>query len=81
MVNAYSFSKLKFLLVALIACSALSSCGVRGRPQPPTTPPEIGRGQPTFRRATEPFAFSNVPPVPTPAPRVDATGRDASKAK
>lgn len=51
-------------LVILMVLS-LTGCGVRGSPQPPLTPPEIGRGQPTFRRATEQFKFQNVPPIPS----------------
>lgn len=48
----------------------LTACGVRGRPQPPLTPPELGRGEPTFKRATEEFAFPNVPaPESTPDPK------------
>ncbi len=44
-----------------LTCSALFlanlfvllGCGVRGDPLPPERPPEIGRGRPTYRRATE----------------------------
>jgi hypothetical protein len=57
------------LLISLFVFAI--GCGVRGRPTPPTTPPEIGRGQPTFRRATQQFAFPSVPPIPTPAPLVE----------
>lgn len=53
------------ILVAGLWLSMLSfvfvGCGVRGRPQPPLTPPEIGRGQPSFKRATEEYAFPEVP--------------------
>lgn len=52
-----------FGLLLLGVCSA---CGVKGRPQPPLEPPELGRGEPTFKRATEEFRFQNVP-EPTPA--------------
>ncbi len=73
-----------WLLLAVCVTQSLLTmgCGVRGEPLPPTTPPEIGRGQPTFRRATEPFAFSNVPPVatPHPAPAYDPN-RDGSKTR
>ncbi len=48
----------------LLIVTALSACGVRGKPQPPLTPAELGRGKPTFRRGTEEFAF---PAVPTPS--------------
>jgi len=57
---------------------ALAACGVRGRPQPPLTPAEIGRGQPTFKRSTEEYAFPSVPapetePAPTPKPQPTRT--------
>lgn len=44
-----------------------SACGVRGNPQPPLTAPELGHGEPGFKRASEEFAFPNVP-TPTPIP-------------
>ena len=66
----------KIVIPALIASfliGCLSGCGVRGKPQPPLTPTELGRGRPTFKHASEEFAFPNVPapdakPQPTPAP-------------
>lgn len=61
----------------VVCFSALSGCGVRGRPQPPETPPEIGRGQPTFRRATEQFRYQNVPPVRSEPDDRDRDDRDA----
>ena len=64
-------------LFLLVFVATLSACGVRGRPQPPLTPAELGRGQPTFKRATEEFAFPNVPnpdaPAVTPTPRPTPT--------
>ena len=30
-----------------------AGCGVKGDPMPPGTPAEIGRGEPTYRRAVE----------------------------
>lgn len=32
---------------------ALVNCGVKGDPVPPEKPPELGRGHPTYKRATE----------------------------
>jgi len=62
-------AKTSLVILASLAVFALSGCGVRGRPQPPLTPPELGRGEPTFKRATEEFAFPNVPaPEATPDP-------------
>jgi len=31
----------------------LCSCGVKGDPLPPEKPSELGRGRPTYKRATE----------------------------
>ncbi len=64
-------------LFAIISVALLmSACGVRGRPQPPLTPPELGRGQPTFRRATEEFAFPNVPGVESQPNKKNEDGKD-----
>jgi hypothetical protein len=62
---------MKRLSFALLLLSfAQAGCGVRGRPQPPLTPAQIGRGQPTFTRDSEEFAFPNVPsPDASPRPR------------
>ena len=54
------------LVAAIFAAAAVSSCGVRGRPQPPISPPELGHGQPGFKRASDEFAFPNIA-TPTPA--------------
>lgn len=40
-----------FLLLWLVYC--VSACGVKGDPLPPDRPAEIGRGSPTYQRATE----------------------------
>jgi hypothetical protein len=61
------------ITVALLASFLVLGCGVRGKPQPPDTPAEIGRGEPTFKRATEQFAFPDVPsPEPSPAAKKKA---------
>lgn len=46
------------LLKVMLATAFLSAlgCGIRGDPVPPDRPPEIGRGRPTFKRATEGIA-------------------------
>ena len=31
----------------------VSGCGVKGDPLPPETPPELGRGKPTYKKALE----------------------------
>lgn len=64
------------LSLAIAAALFGTGCGVRGRPQPPLTPAELGRGQPSFKRATEEFAFPEVP-SPTPAP--DPKNRQESR--
>lgn len=30
-----------------------TACGVKGDPQPPLEPPQLGRGKPTFKKAAE----------------------------
>jgi len=37
----------------LLATFFLCACGVKGDPLPPEKPPQLGRGRPTYRRATE----------------------------
>lgn len=39
------------LLIAVL--SVLGACGVKGDPLPPEKPAELGRGRPTYKRATE----------------------------
>lgn len=63
-----SKSKLAGLQMALASLALMvlvGACGVKGNPLPPLTPPELGRGSPTFRRATQDLAFPNVAPVET----------------
>jgi hypothetical protein len=40
-------------MVLTLMVSALTGCGVKGDPLPPEKPAELGRGRPTYRRATE----------------------------
>lgn len=68
--------------IAIGAMVLLLSCGVRGPPQPPLTPAELGRGQPTFKRATEEFAFPNVPSPSSsaqPSPEPESSPKKAQK--
>ncbi len=58
-------TNLNLIWVVLIGL-LVASCGVRGQPQPPLVPAELGRGEPGFKRASEEFAFPNIP-APTPA--------------
>jgi hypothetical protein len=63
-------------LFAIVIVTTLSACGVRGRPQPPLAPAELGRGQPSFKGATEEMAFPSVPsPDATPRPSPRPAGR------
>ena len=72
----------KFILRAAALASfaiGFAGCGVRGKPLPPESAPDIGRGRPTFRRATEDLAFPQVPPVesvPESAPSAPARRED-----
>ena len=45
--------RLTFSAPFLVCLFTLLGCGVKGDPLPPERPPEIGRGRPTYRRATE----------------------------
>jgi hypothetical protein len=64
------------IALAVIALGALVSCGVKGNPQPPLTAPELGHGEPGFKRASEEFAFPNVA-SPTPIPPPPGSRRDS----
>jgi hypothetical protein len=66
---------MKLSLVIIIALFGNIACGVRGDPVPPKIPVELGRGQPTYRGATEDLAFPTVPPVYAPS------ANDAKKKK
>ena len=37
----------------LLSFAAACGCGVKGDPLPPEKPADIGRGRPTYKRATE----------------------------
>lgn len=55
--------KLAGFLSILILAPYLSGCGVKGDPLPPERPPELGRGRPTYRRATEKIKVQKPEPV------------------
>ncbi len=66
------------LALGVLWTASFLGCGVRGRPQPPLTPAELGRGQPTFSRGSEEFAFPNVPsPEATPETRRGSNKKSA----
>ena len=50
------------IAVALLAVAILSGCGVKGDPIPPERPAELGRGRPTYRRATEKIRLKKLSP-------------------
>jgi hypothetical protein len=37
----------------LFICLGLCACGVKGDPLPPERPPDLGRGRPTYKGASE----------------------------
>ena len=45
-----------------IATLVLTACGVKGDPLPPKKPAEVGRGQPTYRKATEKIPLQKYQP-------------------
>lgn len=60
--------KFKCVITVLIISSlGHIGCGVRGDPVPPKIPADLGRGQPTYKGATENLAFPKVPPVVAPS--------------
>jgi hypothetical protein len=75
---------MKYFLTLIILSSALFcqlGCGVRGDPVPPKIPAELGRGQPTYKGATEDLAFPNVPPVYAPTPEEIKKKKDSENEK
>ncbi len=49
--------------VISLAGLTLFGCGVKGDPLPPEKPPVIGRGQPSFMKATEEIRIPELPPI------------------
>ena len=41
----------------------LLGCGVKGDPLPPEKPPLLGRGQPTYKKATEEISLPKPPQI------------------
>lgn len=46
----------------LFGCLYLLACGVKGDPLPPEKPVELGRGRPTYKRATEGIPLEKATP-------------------
>lgn len=62
---------LKSLLI-FSALTVASGCGVKGDPLPPERPADLGRGRPTYKRATEKIKIENTRPAePRPATTED----------
>lgn len=55
---------LKSLLIFSVTLAWLNACGVKGDPLPPERPADLGRGRPTYKRATEKIKIENTRPVP-----------------
>ncbi len=51
------------VLPALVLGLANASCGVKGDPMPPEKPPELGRGKPSYNRATKGMPYPSLPPI------------------
>ena len=59
---------------------ALAGCGVKGDPLPPEKPTELGRGRPTYRRASEEITIERSRRKP-PAPGIKDKDEDEDDEK
>ena len=65
----YSVIKFKPLLsglsnlVILYVCLCILGCGVKGDPIPPDTPPQLGRGQPSYGNSPEGLGLNKIPDI------------------
>lgn len=60
-------SLLKRQIVNFLICFfalLTSACGVKGNPLPPERPVDLGRGRPTYKRATEGLKVERARPTP-----------------
>lgn len=55
-------TSLKNILLWTAFASLPTACGVKGDPVPPDRPAELGRGRPTYRRATEKLKVVPIDP-------------------
>ena len=64
------------LAAAAVVAVVLSGCGVKGDPLPPEKPAEIGRGRPTYKRATEDLKIRKTPARKAPGKHPDEEDDD-----
>ncbi|MCC7404282.1 MAG: hypothetical protein IT288_07785 [Bdellovibrionales bacterium] len=51
------------VLASVFLAMVVGGCGVKGDPLPPEKPPELGRGKPSYKRATEGMPYPTLPPI------------------
>lgn len=74
-----NWSKRKICSATLVAAGLLviGACGVKGDPLPPEKPVELGRGRPTYKRATEDLKIEKNKTVPAkPVDKTDGEDED-----
>lgn len=54
----------------------LAACGVKGKPQPPLTPSQIGRGEPNFSKASKEVQNRKRPNLTIPGDFEDEDDED-----
>lgn len=54
--------KNKWVIFIILIWSS-TGCGVKGDPVPPEKSVELGRGSPTFHRATKGIEYPELPPI------------------
>ena len=56
-----SMGILRYVIVFLGVFVLQLACGVKGDPLPPESPVEIGRGRPTYKKASEEVSLPELP--------------------
>jgi hypothetical protein len=74
-----SISKTIGFILGLSLAVSIAACGVRGNPQPPLMPSELGHGQPSFKRGTENLAYPVVPEVDSTPTQDKSQGKAKDK--
>lgn len=58
--------KKQFLFIMMgFFFTVITNCGVKGKPQPPLTAPVLGRGEPSYSKATENVKLKQQKPRPS----------------